>query len=90
MKTQFNIVEVLSDEEQAFDQPCKFANRCGSHSVYCHNEKAGYRKCYYRYCSQLCHEKNYCEGYKPNPQWDSRGEEEKRRREYDQKNELIP
>ena len=33
-----NIVELVSDEEQAFDQPCAFGNRCGGHAVYCHNE----------------------------------------------------
>ena len=80
-KTQINIVELTSDEEQAFDQPCVYANRCGTHSVYCHNEKAGYRKCYYRYCSARTHAENKCEGFSLNPIWDLNGEEEKRRQE---------
>lgn len=36
-KREFNVVEMM-DDEQAFDQPCAFGNRCGGHAVYCHNE----------------------------------------------------
>jgi hypothetical protein len=43
----FNWVEAF-EEEQSFDQPCKFGNRVGHHSVYCHCEKEGApRKCRY-------------------------------------------
>lgn len=79
----FNIVEMVSDEEQAFDQPCKHGNRVGGHSVYCHSEKAGYRKCFYRWESQRRHEANECGGYEANPLWDSSGEIEMKRREHD-------
>jgi hypothetical protein len=79
-KTKFNMVEFMAGawgedepEEQAFDQPCKYENRVGCHSTYCHNEKlVGQRKCFYRWTSAERHSK--CEGYEPNPaytgQWE--------------------
>lgn len=76
-KTSLNIVEAVSGEEQAFDQPCLHANRVGCHSVYCHSEKAGYRKCYYRWCPQKTHEANECGGYEPNPLWTIEKERER-------------
>lgn len=78
-KINLNMVEFFSDEDQAFDQPCIFGNRVGEHSVYCHSKKAGYRKCYYRWCSQKRHEVNYCGGYEPNPAWDTAGADEAHR-----------
>jgi hypothetical protein len=33
-----NLVEMVEDD-CAFDQSCKFGNRCGGHAVYCHNEE---------------------------------------------------
>lgn len=33
-----NVVEMLSDEDGGFDQPCRFGNRVGEHAVYCHND----------------------------------------------------
>ncbi len=36
-KRVLNVVELM-DDEQAFDQPCAFGNRCGGHAVYCHND----------------------------------------------------
>ena len=34
-----NLVEMLYEGESAFDQPCKFGNRVGGHSVYCNNSE---------------------------------------------------
>lgn len=43
-----NLLDLIEDM-QVFDQPCKFANRCGNHSIYCHSEdKNAPRKCTYR------------------------------------------
>ena len=43
-----NLVELIADS-QAYDQPCKFANNCEGHSIYCHSEdKNAPRKCTYR------------------------------------------
>lgn len=43
-----NIVEILDADESAFDQPCKYGNRVGTHAVYCHNNEwdAAPRKCH--------------------------------------------
>jgi hypothetical protein len=78
-KTNFNMVEYFSDEEQVFDQPCKWGNRVGGHSVYCHNQSTGCRKCIYRWCSQKQHEENECGGYEPNPEWTAEQEAERQR-----------
>lgn len=43
-----NLVELIA-KNQKYDQPCKFANNCDGHSVYCHSEdKDAPRKCLYR------------------------------------------
>jgi hypothetical protein len=34
--TTDNIVEMVSDDDCAFDQPCYFGHRVGTHAVYCH------------------------------------------------------
>ena len=37
--TTDNLVEMVSNEDEcAFDQPCHYGNRVGSHAVYCHND----------------------------------------------------
>lgn len=33
-----NVVELISHDECAFDQPCHYGNRAGGHAVYCHND----------------------------------------------------
>ena len=77
-KTQFNMVEFFAgeDEDQAFDQPCKYENRVGGHSTYCHNAKVGARKCYYRFTDARTHSE--CEGFEFNPeykgQWEAKDE----------------
>jgi hypothetical protein len=72
-KTRLNVVEALSDEEQAFDQACAFENRVGGHGTYCHNEKIEARKCPYRWTGAAWHSE--CEGFAANPaytgQWES-------------------
>ncbi len=67
-KTQFNLVELLDDEEQEFDQPCKFGNRVGGHAVYCHskNPKAP-RKCRNSWYYGKEHLDSECPFYQPNP-----------------------
>ena len=73
-----NIVELLtSEDDQAYDQPCKWGNQVYGHAVYCHSEVAGYRKCFYRWCSQKEHEENECGGYEPNPAWLAEKENER-------------
>lgn len=78
-KTQFNMVEAMSDEEQAFDQPCSYENRVGGHGTYCHNTAVGARKCSYRWTSAKWHSE--CEGYQANPaykgQWEGVDKPEK-------------
>jgi hypothetical protein len=66
-KTRLNIVEAVTDEEQAFDQPCKHENRVGFHGTYCHNLAVGARKCPYRFTSSSWHSE--CEGYEANPMY---------------------
>jgi len=42
-----NLVEIMAwDEEQSFNQKCKYGNLVEGHSVYCHNKsKDAPRKC---------------------------------------------
>jgi hypothetical protein len=62
-KIRLNIVEAITEDYQAFDQPCIYGNRVGVHSVYCHHPEAIARKCIYRWCSLEEHEKNECGGF---------------------------
>lgn len=62
-----NVVELIYDE-QAWDQPCLYGNRCSRHAVYCHNDGWLYspRKCYRRKEDpDFRHED--CPGFHPNP-----------------------
>ncbi len=45
-----NLVEMVSDEDCGFDQPCAHGYRVEQHAVYCHNETWLYapRKCHRR------------------------------------------
>lgn len=63
MKTKINFPE-LEEEDQAFDQPCTFANRCGGHSIYCHStDENAPRRCRFRmYLERM----NECELFKEN------------------------
>lgn len=42
-----NVVELLTDDDCAFDQPCRYGHRVESHAVYCHADHWLYspRKC---------------------------------------------
>lgn len=42
-----NLMEIAGADESAFDQPCKYGNRVGTHAVYCHTDAwaDGPRKC---------------------------------------------
>lgn len=64
-----NVVEMISDEEGGFDQPCMYGNRCGGHAVYCHNEKwlYGPRKCRRTWYTGGERRDEDCPGYAPNP-----------------------
>lgn len=65
-----NLVEFM-EEEQAFDQPCKYGNRCGGHAVYCHNDewKDSPRKCRRTWYTGGEIKDEDCEGYAPNPDY---------------------
>ena len=69
-KHAVNIVEATTDEDQAFDQPCKHENRVGGHGTYCHHPDPDFRprKCPYRFCDEAWHSK--CAGFEPNPNFD--------------------
>jgi hypothetical protein len=63
----------FGDGDCAFDQPCKFGYRVESHSVYCDNEKSGYRKCHASWYHgraisiiDKCADED-CKYFKPNP-----------------------
>lgn len=68
-----NVVELISDEEGGFDQPCKFGNRCGGHAVYCHNDAWLYapRKCRRTWYTGGGTRDEDCRGFKPNPNFDA-------------------
>ena len=73
-----NFVEALADES-AFDQPCKFGNRVGTHSVYCHSEHPmAPRKCrhtwYYGKDKKGYQDKD-CEFFEPNPEYHELGKD---------------
>lgn len=62
-----NIVELIADES-AFDQPCKYGNRVGGHSVYCHNNEwtDAPRKCRRTWYTGGTERDEDCPGYAPN------------------------
>lgn len=68
----FNLVELLAadDEEQAFDQPCKYGNRVGCHAVYCHNDDwaDSPRKCRRTFYTGGEVKDEDCPGFSPNPE----------------------
>lgn len=73
----WNLVEMITeDDKQAFDQPCKFGNRCEGHAVYCHNAewKNAPRKCRRSWYTGGMEKDQDCEGYQPNPAYDGRYE----------------
>jgi hypothetical protein len=63
---ELNIVELIADEDCAWDQPCKFGHRVEQHAVYCHASHWLYapRKCR-RNRTNYKHED--CRGFKSNP-----------------------
>jgi len=63
-----NLVELM-DDEQAWDQPCLYGNRCGGHAVYCHNDGWLYspRKCRRTWYSGGKTRDEDCPGFSPNP-----------------------
>lgn len=67
-KRSMNVVELM-DDEQAFDQPCAFGNRCGGHAVYCHNEAwpNAPRKCRRTWYTGGVERDEDCPGFVMNP-----------------------
>lgn len=67
--TTINLVELVSGEEMAFDQPCAHGNRCGGHAVYCHNDewKDAPRKCRRTWYTGGEFRDEDCPGFKANP-----------------------
>lgn len=64
-----NLVEMMADEDCAFDQPCAYGHRVEGHAVYCHNTTWLYAPCKCRrtwYTGGTERDED-CEGYKPNP-----------------------
>jgi hypothetical protein len=43
----FNMVELMTEDEEQFETPCLHGNLCEGHAVYCHNDEwtEGPRKC---------------------------------------------
>jgi len=39
------VLELCSDEDMFYDQPCFWGCRFGTHAVYCHNQDSGCMKC---------------------------------------------
>lgn len=68
-----NLVELVSDEESAFDQPCIYGHRVDGHAVYCHNDTWLYapRKCRRTWYTGGEIRDEDCKGYKPNPRFPS-------------------
>lgn len=62
-----NWVELI-DDEQAFDQSCKYGNRVDSHAVYCHSEDQNApRKCRRTWYTGGQVKDEDCPFYSPNP-----------------------
>ena len=59
----------FSDEDSAYDQPCRFGWRADTHAVYCHNETwpNAPRKCRRTWYTGGKDRDEDCEGYQPNP-----------------------
>ena len=67
-----NVVELVSDGECAWDQPCRFGHRVEDYAVYCHNARwiDSPRKCHRRQKAsawQKAWPHEECPGYEPNP-----------------------
>lgn len=69
----FNLVELVTagDEENAFDQPCKFGHRVDGHAVYCRNDAwtDGPRKCRRTWYSGGEIKDEDCPGFQPNAEF---------------------
>lgn len=63
-----NVVELLADDDCAFDQPCRFGHRVEDHAVYCHNERwvDAPRKCRRTWYTGGKVRDEDCPGYEPN------------------------
>lgn len=75
--SQANLVELVSDEDGGFDQPCMFGNRVEGHAVYCHNSKWLYspRKCRRTWYTGGKTRDEDCEGFCPNPHFKPKSKE---------------
>lgn len=64
-----NLVEIFADEnEQSFNQSCKFGNLVEGHSVYCHSENPDApRKCRRTWYTGGEDKDEDCPYYEPNP-----------------------
>jgi hypothetical protein len=65
-----NLVEILEDDDSAFDQPCKYGDRVGCHAVYCHNNEwpEAPRKCRRTWYTGGAERDEDCPGFAPNDQ----------------------
>jgi hypothetical protein len=66
-----NVVEVIADDDCAFDQPCAFGHRVEGHAVYCHNEAwpNSPRKCRRTWYTSGRVRDEDCPGYVANPDY---------------------
>ena len=69
-----NVVEMIADEDCAFDQPCAHGYRVEQHAIYCHNTTWLYAPSKCTFCSKTgerhegCVPHAECPGYKQNEQ----------------------
>ena len=63
-----NLMEIVLEDESAYDQACKYGNRCGGHAVYCNNNvwEDAPRKCRRTWYTGGLTRDEDCEGYTPN------------------------
>ena len=71
MECAVNLVELMADDDCAFDQPCAFGNRVEGHAVYCHNTTWGGapRKCRRTWYTGGETRDEDCPGYVANPHY---------------------
>jgi len=67
-KKIINLIEILDEEDCAFDQSCAYGHRVENYSVYCHNEnwKDAPRKCRNTWYTGGISDDEDCPGFKPN------------------------
>jgi hypothetical protein len=72
-KMAFNVVELmtLGEDDNAFDQPCRFGHRVEGHAVYCHHDdwEDSPRKCRRSWYTGGKIKDEDCAGFEPNPEF---------------------